>query len=180
MVACARTLPVSVYVDRSTQAETDACAQVLAISKQIVEAQGAAVARAEAEHRMLCQKIMEAETERQQSTRQSADHLATLRADLHALDHKQRTLQELLCSSLRSEAISVQRRPSLLQISLHKSSRMLHLLSEACQGPMIFVAPLFLSRWRESQGNGGHMARAKRAIDKRKGTEGKGRPRAVG
>ena len=96
MVACARTLPVSVYVDRSTQAETDACAQVLAISKQIVEAQGAAVARAEAEHRMLCQKIMEAETERQQSTRQSADHLATLRADLHALDHKQRTLQELL------------------------------------------------------------------------------------
>ena len=69
---------------------------MLAISKQMVEAQGAAVARAEAEHRMLCQKIMEAETERQRSTRQSADHLATLRADLHALDHKQRTLQELL------------------------------------------------------------------------------------
>ena len=96
MVACAKTLPVAVYVDHSTQAETGAFAQVLAISKQMVEAQGAAVARAEAEHRMHCQKIMEAETERQQSTRQSADHLATLLADLHALDHKQRTLQELL------------------------------------------------------------------------------------
>ena len=39
MVACAKTLPVSVYVDHSTQAETGACAQVLAISKQMVEAQ---------------------------------------------------------------------------------------------------------------------------------------------